>query len=262
MNEKLDKFNIIASLRKEKGYSQSELAERLKVSRQTLSKYENNTEGIYAELIVGLSQIFGVKYEYIIENKPLAATKYELEHSEYKQTNTTEQKVRLKVSEENMLKFKQVFLYVIQQVGAKPNIGQAALLSLLYFIDLDYYEKYETQLMGLKYQKQESGSFIIGFADFIEYMSSERIICVIKTGNFTLDTTKYLPMVSPDLTLLNAQEIKHIDATLERLSDKKAKELLSLLEEDTPWITANFNELINYEPVFYRNNITSVRSYA
>ncbi len=262
VNERLDKFNIIASLRKEKGYSQNELAKRLNVSRQTLSKYENNTEGIYAELIVGLAQVFGVKYEHIIENKPITANRAEFSQPKSNTISIEEQEIRSNIAKNDLGKFKQVFLYITEQVGAKPNIGQATLFSLLYFIDFDYYEKFETQLMGLKYQKDEYAPLPVGFMNFINYMSAEHMISVVDISNYELSDTKYLPLIKPDLTLISAQEIKHIDATLERLANKNADEMLDLLNEDTPWIATRLNELIEYESVFYRNNVTTVRTYA
>ena len=73
--------------------------------------------------------------------------------------------------------------------------------------------------------------------------------------------TKYLPLIDPDLSLLSAQELAHIDKILEKHSDKSAKELSDFSHKDIPWISANDKEQIDYEAVFYRNEDTSVREY-
>ena len=47
--------------------------------------------------------------------------------------------------------FRQVILYVLNKVGNEPNVGEKVLHKLLYFIDFDYYEKFEENLMGETY---------------------------------------------------------------------------------------------------------------
>ncbi len=55
----------IAKLRKENGYSQMELAEKLNVSDKTVSKWENGgMPGI--DLLPGLSSLFGVSIDYLL----------------------------------------------------------------------------------------------------------------------------------------------------------------------------------------------------
>jgi hypothetical protein len=74
-----------------------------------------------------------------------------------------ENKMRISVPQENIEKFKQVVLYILHKVGTKPNFDKTVLFHLLYFIDFDYYELYEEQLMGLKYIKSNSGPAPVGF---------------------------------------------------------------------------------------------------
>lgn len=50
----------IIMLRKKYGWSQEELAERLDISRQSVSKWESGASIPDLERIVGMSQLFGV----------------------------------------------------------------------------------------------------------------------------------------------------------------------------------------------------------
>lgn len=152
-------------------------------------------------------------------------------------------------------------MYTIKKVGAKPNVGQTVLYKLLYFIDFDYYELFETQLMGLKYIKNTFGLTPIDFAKLIKEMEKSGEIEAIKTKIFSIDMAKYLPLIEPDLSLLSAQELAHIDKILEKHSDKSAKELSDFSYKDVPWISASDKEQIDYEAAFYRNEDTSVREY-
>jgi hypothetical protein len=78
--------------------------------------------------------------------------------------------VRIHIPQKNIEKFKQVLLYVLNKVGAKPNVGQTVIYKLLYFIDFDYYEKYEKQLMGLTYMKNTFGPTPMEFKSVVDEM--------------------------------------------------------------------------------------------
>ena len=169
--------------------------------------------------------------------------------------------IRIDIPQENITKFKQVLLYILNKVGAKPNVGQTVIYKLLYFIDFDYYELYEEQLMGLKYIKNTYGPTPVDFVKLIQEMEKNGELEEVKTKYFKKDQTKYLPIKEPDLSLLSAQELRHIDKELERLSDKTGKELSEFSHKDIPWIIANDKEILEYESVFYRTAETSQREY-
>lgn len=65
----------IINLRKKNGWSQEELAEKLGVSRQSISKYESAQSIPDLDKILKLSEIFGVTTDYLIKD--------ELEEEEY-----------------------------------------------------------------------------------------------------------------------------------------------------------------------------------
>jgi len=133
---------------------------------------------------------------------------------------------------------------------------------LLYFIDFDYYEKYEEQLMGATYINNYFGPTPVEFLKVVEDMVKRHEIDVVKSKYFQHEQKKYLPVRAPDLSVLSAREIKHIDDVVERLGNKNATALSEYSHDDVPWITAKEREKIEYETVFYRTPKTSVRNYA
>lgn len=58
----------IIELRKERGWSQEDLAERLDVSRQAVSRWENGTALPDAGNILQLSRLFGVTADYLLND--------------------------------------------------------------------------------------------------------------------------------------------------------------------------------------------------
>lgn len=59
----------IIRLRKKNGWSQEELAERLKVSRQSVSKWEGAQSVPDLDKILQLSKIFGVSIDYLLKEE-------------------------------------------------------------------------------------------------------------------------------------------------------------------------------------------------
>ena len=81
------------------------------------------------------------------------------------------EEMRVSVPIKNIPKFKEVFLYILNEIGAKPNVGKMVLFKLLYFIDFDYYELYEEQLMGLQYIKNKYGPTPVEFEELCQQMN-------------------------------------------------------------------------------------------
>lgn len=252
-------FNILKYLRESNNYSQEQVAEKLDITRQSYIKYEKNICISDVSLLKKIAELYEVDYSSIIENKPPKEYTYNV--IDDKKEISKDNELRIDIPIENIEKFKQVFLYILKKVGAKPNVGQTVLYKLLYFIDFDYYELFETQLMGLRYIKNHYGPSPVAFAKLVKEMEKDEELEIIKTKRFDHDMTKYLPLVEPDLSLLSAKELAHIDKVLAKHSDKSAKELSEFSHKDIPWISADEQAPIEYEAVFYRNEDTSVREY-
>ena len=169
--------------------------------------------------------------------------------------------LQIRVTEKNLEKFKQVLLYVLGKVGGKPNVGETVLHKLLYFIDFDYYEKFEENLMGATYIKNHHGPTSVELGEIIKEMKDKEELEAVNSQYFKYEQKKYLPRKRPNLDVFSAREIEHIDGVLARLSDKNAKEIENYSHEDIPWKTAQEGKPLSYESVFYRDERYSVRNY-
>jgi len=145
-------------------------------------------------------------------------------------------------------------------VGSKPNIGETVLYKLLYFIDFDFYEKYEEQIIGATYLKNHYGPTPLEFKKIVEEMIRSREIIKVEDQYFEYPQTKYLPLREPDLNRLKANEVEMINDVLSRLSHMNASQISSYSHNDVPWLTADDQSIIEYESVFYRTDAYSVRT--
>jgi len=249
----------IKILRGRIGLSQENLAKKFGISRVSLSQIENGDRKISAEEITKLAKIFDTSSDILLDiEKDIEVV---LEKQKEK-TVKAKSAMRINVPQKNLDKFKEVLLYILDKVGSKSNIGQVVIYKLLYFIDFNFYEKYEEQLIGATYIKNHYGPTPKEFIAIIEDMKGKDLVKV-QDEYFQYPRTKYLPKRKPDLTKLkDARELKMIDEVLEKLSDMNAKQISDYSHNDVPWLTTEDGEIIDYESVFYRTSPYSVRSYS
>jgi transcriptional regulator with XRE-family HTH domain len=249
--------NRIKIFREQLNMSQRELSDLLGISRQAVSQIENDERKISAEELKKLAEIFGVKADNILNLELEPEVVLEKQDKEKKD----KQRMRISVPQENLDKFKEVLLYILNKVGSKSNIGETVIYKLLYFCDFDYYEIYEEQLIGAKYQKNHFGPTPIEFKKIVEEMIENEEITIIKNKYFKYPQTKYLPLKKCDLSKLKANELKVVDDVLNRLSDMNASQISGYSHSDVPWLTTETGDIIDYESVFYREPCFSVRKY-
>ena len=249
----------LKELRGQQGMSQQELADLLQIPRPAVSAIESGTRKVSSDELVRLAQIFHVSVDYLVglEKKPTV----NLPKSKPKSKKLRAKEIRINVPQKNLEKFKEVLVYVLGVIGAKPNIGETVLYKLLYFIDFDFYEKYEEQIIGATYIKNHFGPSPVEFQEIVEQMIADREIERFVVPFFDYRQKKYIPLRHPDLSKLNAREIQLIDDVLGRLSDMGAKQISEYSHNDIPWLTAEDGERIEYEAVFYRTPQYSVRGY-
>lgn len=230
------------------GLSQEFVAKQLDINRVSLSNVEKGKRKISADELVNLSRIFNISTDILLDLKKdidVVLEKTDLQ-------NKKRQDIRINVPQKNLKKFKEVFLYILNKVGSKPNVGETVIYKLLYFIDFNHYEKYEEQLIGATYIKNHYGPTPKEFVKIVKEMESNQEIVKVEGKYFKYPLRKYLPLKKPDFTVLRAHEIKTIDEVLERLSDMNATKISEYSHGDVPWLTADDGDVIEYESVFYR----------
>src|SRR3989338_4207420 len=247
---------FIQEQRKKRNLPQEFLASALKISRPTYMQIEQGERDLTITEAKKLAEVFDIPFEKFLEGK-------EPKHSVTieKESAKKSDDLQIRVTEKNLDKFKQVLLYVLGKVGSKPNVGETVLHKILYFIDFDYFEKFEENLMGATYIKNHHGPTSVELKDIFTNMQKNGEIEAVKSQYFKYEQKKYLPLKRPNLDKFSAREIEHIDEVLSRLADKNAKEIENYSHEDIPWKTAEEGQALSYESVFYRDERYSVRNY-
>lgn len=130
-------------------------------------------------------------------------------------------------------KQKQVIYYITTK--HKEHLSYHELGIWLYFIDFNFYEVYEKQLMGLQYRKTDIPFIFVNIPNY--------------------------PVIEiPDGDFLGDSEKKIIDDVINKFKSLEWYDLSAHLEEDIPWRTTDQYGIIPYESVFYRTKKTSMVS--
>lgn len=247
----------IKQLRDKAGASQQDIADAIGIARATYASLEAGRRDPNLGEMNKLAEYYQmapselINGETSVVNEPAAS---------YKFVDAEEKMTQRDPSPELMPeKLREVLLYVLEKVGAKPNVGETVLYKLLYFIDFDYYEKTGHSVTGLTYLRNHFGPTpSLEFKDIVDGLVQKDELEVVETEYFKNTQKKYLPRKHIKLAKLTANELQHIDETIQRLGDKSAKELTELSHFDMPWRVAKQGEKIDYRFVFYRSDLTAV----
>ena len=247
----------ISTLRHQFSYSQQEVATKIGVARATYANMESGKRAPNLNEIMSLAELFSVSPQDLIDGTVTNGTRSEIKHVTLESIpEATERDVDPAVDTQ---KVREVLAYIIERIGARPNVGETVLYKLLYFIDFDYYEKTGKSVTGLTYIHNHYGpSPVADFKNVVDAMKRSGELEVIETKFFKNTQKKYLPTKRVAFQTLTADELKHIDDTLGRLGDKTAKELTELSHYDTPWVVAQQGKPLEYRYVFYRTKLTAV----
>ncbi len=161
----------------------------------------------------------------------------------------------------NKEKFKQVLHFLILRCGYLENIGKTVLYKILYFVDFNYYELYEEKLTGESYRKLPHGPAPIHFEEVIEVLKDEGEIEQFTTRKGNFEQQKFLSLKKPNMDLLTGNELQGIEEGIAKYGGMNATQISALSHRDIPYKATGDGDIINYEKVFYRDLLFSVREY-
>lgn len=246
---------IISRLRVDKGISQESLALALNIPRPSVSQIEKGARDISFAELNKILEVFQISYDDFITL---------LNKSAQKESSSSPKKTKNKKISYLPEKFQQLFLYILQKCGSKPNVGETVIYKILYFCDFDFFELYEKPLSGMRYKKLQYGPvpdqslFNPLINDLIKKGNIERI-----NRPYAGDTiqTKYISFVEANMSQFSPEELQIIDKTINRLSDMSARQIEDHVHGDYPWKSHNDGEEIDYSSVFNRTGEFAQRDY-
>ncbi|MDP3935067.1 MAG: Panacea domain-containing protein, partial [Candidatus Giovannonibacteria bacterium] len=132
--------------------------------------------------------------------------------------------------------------------------GKKKLAKLLYFVDFDFFEKYQKYLTGEIYKALPMGPFPVALEDITAGMADKKTIALETTkehGDYR-PTEIYRCLVNPDESIFSAEEIKILDRVVIKYGHLNGKQLEELSHAEAPYVGTEPSKIIPYELSFYR----------
>lgn len=248
----------IAELRKAKGISQEVLANEIEISRPSLVQIENGNRSIDVFEMKRIASSLGFSIDEL-----LSADKLEMHEPDiiYKVKSKTKRK-RNPSEKFNFEKFKNTFIYLLENTSGNPDLNEQILFSLMYLIEFNYYETYESQLSTIQFIKRLNIPQPEKIQQLISTLINEECIIRINTKtSLQKNISRLIPLQKSNLEILKASEKQIIDNIITIYASWSESKLASYIQKDIPCISTKEGEIINFELAFYREAPYSVRSY-
>jgi transcriptional regulator with XRE-family HTH domain len=143
------------------------------------------------------------------------------------------------------VRYKNLILYLAQEVGARPNVGETVFYKLIYFIETLARLRNGAGIAGESFYKMQYGPVPASFPAITQEMIDANELDRVSGKYFTYMQTKYLPRIQA--TGLSEDDRKVIDTIIKTLGDKSATELSNLSHMDRPWVDGDNSEFVNLD---------------
>ena len=156
-------------------------------------------------------------------------------------------------------KIEQVYLYVIKNSQSNINFGKTLFFKILYFSDFDFYERCEKSITNDVYFRIPFGPAPTSFDKIISNLKAKGLVKEFRVNKNGHTQIRYIPLKEFKSDKLNLEEKAEIDQVISRLSGMSATQVSAYSHQDMPFKATDDGKEIDYELVFYRNPIFSVR---
>ena len=154
----------------------------------------------------------------------------------------------------NEKKYRNAILYFASKVGSGSVWGKKKMYKLFYYLDFDFFEKYEKPVTGDVYHKLQMGPAPSYLDAITEDLVKENFLSITKrkTGPGYKDTVVYKALKKPDLDVFNAKEVEMLKEVVKKYGSKTGAELENLTHKEAPYLAVEEGEEIPLELAHYR----------
>ncbi|MBI3955557.1 SocA family protein [Candidatus Gottesmanbacteria bacterium] len=160
----------------------------------------------------------------------------------------------------NEMKYKNAVLYIAKHIGKGTIIGKKKLYKLFYFLDFDFFEKYDKPFTGDIYHKLPMGPAPSYLDAIIIDMRKKGLIKIAKQKNSPGydDSYVYQALTDPDLNQFTKEELHMLDRIIQLYGSKTGNELEKMTHKEAPYLAVREGEEIPLELAHYRGTFTNM----
>lgn len=151
-------------------------------------------------------------------------------------------------------KYQQIILYLCQKLGGEVK-GKKKLAKLLYFVDFDFFEKYQRSITGDVYKAYPKGPLPEALNEMLKELAKKKILevkTVKEWGDDYAPTEVYRCLATPDISVFDEDEKKMIDRVVKHYGKLNGEQLAELSHAEAPYTAAKPYQEVPYEFTYYR----------
>lgn len=154
----------------------------------------------------------------------------------------------------NEEKYKNVILYLSKNVGNGSVWGKKKMYKLLYYLDFDFFEKYEKPITGDIYHKLQMGPAPSYFDVIALELKKEGRLEISKGKTYAgfNDAVVYKALEEPNADSFTKEEKKMLDRVIKLYGNKSGSQLETLTHKEAPYLAVDEGEEIPLELAHYR----------
>lgn len=215
---------FIKDLRKQRGFSQSFVAEKLGVSRPSYSGIERGKRGITLEEAEKLKDLYGISIEQFAH---VVVPQYE--------------------------KYKQMILaYLKAPISSDGKVPKTKLAKLLYLADFAWYYENLESMSGMQYVRRPYGPVPDPYFRALAELEEEGKISVDHKGDAFLVSLS-APSSRQKLDLLGGKEIALIKKISIKWKKKRTRDIVDFTHRQLPYTLCTPDEAIPYELIIQQD---------
>lgn len=221
MRNKKEKTNssTISNLRKQKGLTQQQVAEKLGISRTSYIALEKGVRELCITEAKKLAEIFGVSAN-IFLGEPV----------------------------QNFEKYKQMlFAFLRNDIAKDKKVPKTKLAKLLYLADFGWYYEHLKSMSNMQYRKIQYGPVPDAYFRIIDDLYEQEKLQIQQTEEGAMLISETRKGSSEPTDLLSTKEKSFITKIAKKWKDKNTREIVDFTHNQMPYKFCEYGEYIAYE---------------
>lgn len=153
----------------------------------------------------------------------------------------------------NEKKYKNIILFFVNKIQ-NGTLGKVKLMKLLYFLDFDFFEKYDKSVTGDKYLRFEYGPVPSMCEKILKRMMGKEIgIERRKVKDGYNDQQLIKPLENFSVKDFTNEELLMMEEIADKWEKFSGTEMKNASHGEAPWIATEQDKEIDYNLAYYRN---------
>ena len=151
-------------------------------------------------------------------------------------------------------KYQNAILYLCRELGGEVR-GKKKLAKILYFVDFDFFEKYQKSITGDIYKAYPKGPLPSALDDMVNDLKKAKALdvkAVKEWGEQYAPTEVFRCLVEPDISVFDQDEKQMLDRVIKRYGKLNGEQLAELSHAEVPYTATESYQEIPYEFSYYR----------